>query len=109
MHGKLSARFIPASLQIGQRIFHQNRHRSYTRHIPDKACATFRARPEEAANRVQQRVSSVRYQQVLKLHPKCAYKIIYHVLIKRDNKLSPDYLATFKTPRPHGRGSKSNR
>ena len=27
--------------------------------IPDKACATFLARPEEAANRVQQRVSSV--------------------------------------------------
>ena len=26
--------------------------------IPDKACATFLARPEEAANRVQQRVSS---------------------------------------------------
>ena len=66
--------------------------------VPDKACATFLACPEEAANRVQQRVSSERYQQVLKLHPKCAYKKTYHVLIKRDNKLSPDYLATFKMP-----------
>ena len=37
------------------------------------------------------------YQQALKLHPKCAYKKAYHVLIKRDNELSPDYLATFKT------------
>ena len=27
-----SACFIPASLQIGQRIFHQNGHRSYTQH-----------------------------------------------------------------------------
>ena len=27
-----TARFIQASLQIGQRIFHQNGHRSYTRH-----------------------------------------------------------------------------
>ena len=62
--------------------------------IPDKACAAFLAHPEEAANRVQQRVSSDK----IPTGPKCAYKEIYHVLIKRDNKLSPDYLATFKMP-----------
>ena len=66
--------------------------------IPDKACAAFLAHPEEAANRVQQCVSSAEYQQVLKLHPKCAYKKVYNVLIKRDNELSPDYLVTFKMP-----------
>ena len=37
------------------------------------------------------------YQQTPKLHPKCAYKKTYHVLIKKDNKPSPNYLATFKT------------
>ena len=36
------------------------------------------------------------YQQAPKLHPKWAYKETYHILIKRDNKPSPDYLATFK-------------
>ena len=39
-----------------------------------------------------------RYQMVLKFYPECAYKEIYHVLIRRDNKLSPNYLATFKMP-----------
>ena len=51
--GDFSAQFIPASLQVGQCIFHQNGHT-----IPDKSCAAFLARPEEAANKVQQRVSS---------------------------------------------------
>ena len=38
------------------------------------------------------------YQQAPKLHPKCAYKETYHLLIKKkDNKPSPNYLATFKT------------
>ena len=36
------------------------------------------------------------YQQAPKLHPKCAYKETYHVLIKKDNEPSPNYLATFK-------------
>ena len=62
--------------------------------IPDKACNAFLACPEEAANRVQQRM----YQQALKLHLKCAYKKTSNVLIRKDNELSPDYLATFKTP-----------
>ena len=67
--------------------------------IPDKACATFLARPEEAANRVQQCVSS----DEIPTGPEVTSKIVptkktYHVLIKRDNKLSPDYLATFKMP-----------
>ena len=57
--GDFSACFIPASLQIGQCILHQNGHRSHTRHtIPDKACDAFLERPEEAANGIQQRVSS---------------------------------------------------
>ena len=64
--------------------------------IPDKVCATFLAHPEEAANKVQQRVSSDSIPTGPKLHPKCAYKETYHVLIKKDNKPSPDYLATFK-------------
>ena len=62
--------------------------------IPDKSCAAFLACPEEAANKV---FPVTVYQQALKLHPKCTYKKAYHVLIKRDNELSPDYLATFKT------------
>ena len=66
--------------------------------IPDKSCATFLAHPEEAASRVQQRVSSDSIPTGLKLHPKCAYKKTSNVLIKRDNELSPGYLATFKTP-----------
>ena len=40
----------------------------------------------------------MRYQTVLKFYPRCAYKEIYHVLIRRDNKLSPTYLATFEMP-----------
>ena len=65
--------------------------------IPDKTCAAFLAHPEEAANKVQQRVSSDSIPTGPMLHPKCTYKKTYHVLIKRDNKPSPDYLATFKT------------
>ena len=56
--GDFSANFIPASLQIGQRIFHQHRHRSCTRHNTRQTCAAFLACPEEAANKVQQHVSS---------------------------------------------------
>ena len=56
--GDFSAQFIPASLQVGQRIFHQNGHQVVLDTIPDKSCAAFLARPEEAANRVQQRVSN---------------------------------------------------
>ena len=56
--GDFSARFIPASLQIGQCIVHQNGHRSYTRHNTRQGSAALLARPEEAANRVQQCVSS---------------------------------------------------
>ena len=38
-----------------------------------------------------------KFQMVLKLCPKYTYKI-YHVSIEKDNKLSPNYLVTFKTP-----------
>ena len=65
--------------------------------IPDKACDTFLAHPEEAATRIQQRVSSDEIPAGPVFYPKCAYKEIYHVLTRRDNKLSPSYSATFKT------------
>ena len=65
--------------------------------IPDKTCATFLAPPVEAANKVQQRVSSDSIPTGPEVTSKSAYKKTYHVLIKRDNKLSPNYLATFKT------------
>ena len=70
--------------------------------IPDKSCTAFLAHPEESSNVFPVTV----YQQAPKLHPKCTYKKTSNVLITRDNELSPDYLATFKT---HGRSSKSNR
>ena len=38
-----------------------------------------------------------KFQKIMRLCPKCAYKI-YHVLIKKDNKLSPSYLTVFKKP-----------
>ena len=63
--------------------------------IPDKSCAAFLACPEEAAKYSNVFPVTV-YQQVLKLHPKCGYKETYQVLIKSDNKPSPDYLTTFK-------------
>ena len=66
--------------------------------IPDKSCTTFLAHPEEAANRVQHVFPVTVYQQALKLHPKCTYKKTSNVLTTRDNKPSPDYLATFKMP-----------
>ena len=57
--GDFSAQFIPASLQVGQRIFHQNGHTSCTRHNTRQILHRFfLAHPEEAANRVQQCVSS---------------------------------------------------
>ena len=56
--GDFSACFIPASLQIGQCIFHQDGHRSHTRHNTRQSLCTFLARPEETATRIQQRVSS---------------------------------------------------
>ena len=66
--------------------------------IPDKACNAFLARPEEAANRVQQRVSSDEIPTGPEVTSKMRLQENYHVLIKKDNELSPDYLATFKMP-----------
>ena len=51
--------------------------------IPDKECAAFLACLEETAVKVQQRVSSDSIPTGPKLHPKCAYKEIYHLLIKK--------------------------
>ena len=65
--------------------------------IPDKTCAAFLAHPEEAANKVQQRVSSDSIPTGPEVTSKMCYKKTYHVLIKKNNKPSPDYLATFKT------------
>ena len=53
-----SAHFIPASLQIGQHIFIKMDTQVVLDTIPDKACNAFLACPEEAADRVQQCVSS---------------------------------------------------
>ena len=53
-----SACFIPASLQIGQHIFIKMDTQVVLDTIPDKACNAFLACPEEAADRVQQCVSS---------------------------------------------------
>ena len=64
--------------------------------IPDKECATFLARPEEAAEKYSKVFPVTAYQQAPKLHPKCAYKETYNLLIKKDKKPSPNYLATFK-------------
>ena len=66
--------------------------------IPDKLCTAFLARPEEAANKVQHHVSSDSIPTGPEVTSKCTYKKIYNVLTTRDNKLSPDYLATFKMP-----------
>ena len=66
--------------------------------IPDKACGTFLAHPEEAADRIQQRVSSDEIPTGPEVTSKMRLQEIYHVLIRRDNKLSPNYLPTFKTP-----------
>ena len=65
--------------------------------IPDKECAAFLERPEETADKVQQCVPVTAYQQAPKLHPKCAYKEKYKLLIRKDKKPSLNYLATFKT------------
>ena len=65
--------------------------------IPDKECAAFLARPEEAANKVQQCVSNDSIPTGPEVNPKCSYKETYHVLIKKDNEPSPNYLVTFKT------------
>ena len=66
--------------------------------IPDKSCAAFLARPGEAASRVQQHVSS----DSIPTGPEVTSKMCLQENIKcfdhKDNKLSPDYLATFKTP-----------
>ena len=65
--------------------------------IPDKALTFFL----HALRKQQSEYSNVfpvtKFQMVLKLCPKCAYKI-YHVSIEKDNKLSPDYLAIFAMP-----------
>ena len=66
--------------------------------IPDKACDAFLACPEEAANRVQQCVSSDEIPDGPEVLSRMRLQGNYHVLIRRDNKLSPNYLATFKMP-----------
>ena len=93
-----SAHFIPASLQIGQRIFHQHGHRSCNQHnTRQKHVPPFLHILKKQQTKYSNVFPVTVYQQAPKLHPKCAYKETYHVLIKRDNKPSPDYLATFKT------------
>ena len=65
--------------------------------IPDKECAAFLACPEETADKVQQRVSSDSIPTGPEVTSKMHLEETYHLLIKKDNKPSPNYLATFKT------------
>ena len=64
--------------------------------IPDKSYAAFLARPEKQQTKYSSVFPVTVYKQAPKLHPKCTYKKTYQVLIRRDNELSPDYLATLK-------------
>ena len=66
--------------------------------IPDKACDAFLHALKKQHTEYSNMFPVTRYQTVLKFYPECAYKEISDVLIRRDNKLSPHYLATFKTP-----------
>ena len=63
--------------------------------IPDKACDAFLAALRKQQSEYSNVFPVTKFQMVLKLCPKCAYKID-HVLIEKDNKLSPNYLVTFK-------------
>ena len=66
--------------------------------VPDKACNTFLAHPEEATNRVQQRVSSDQIPTGPEVTSKMCLQENLPCFDQKDNKLSPDYLATFKMP-----------
>ena len=56
--GDFSAQFIPASFQLDSTYFTKMDTQVVLDTIPDKSCNAFLAHSEEAANRVQQRVSS---------------------------------------------------
>ena len=58
MHGRLFCTLYPSSLQLDSAYFTKIDTEVILDTIPDKACAAFLAHPEEAANRVQQCVSS---------------------------------------------------
>ena len=66
--------------------------------IPDKECAAFLERPEETADKVQQRVSSDSIPTGPEVTSKMRLEgnITYKLLIKKDKKPSLNYLATFK-------------
>ena len=64
--------------------------------IPDKECAAFLERPEETADKVQQRVSSDRIPTGPEATSKMRLEGTYKLLIKKDKKPSTNYLATFK-------------
>ena len=66
--------------------------------IPDKACDAFLAHPEEAATRIQQRVSSDKIPAGPEVLSKMHLQGNLPCFDKRDNKLSPNCLATFKMP-----------
>ena len=65
--------------------------------IPNKACDAFLARPEEAAVRIQQRVSSDEIPDSPEVMSKMRLQI-YHVSMEKANKPSPNYLVIFKMP-----------
>ena len=64
--------------------------------IPDKECAAFLARPEETADKVQQRVSSDSIPTGPEVTSKMRLEGNIPSFDKKDKKPSPNYLATFK-------------
>ena len=65
--------------------------------IPDKACEVFLHTLRKQQLEYSNLFPVMTFQKVMKLCPKCAYKI-YHASTKEDNKLSPGYLTVFKKP-----------
>ena len=65
--------------------------------IPDKVCATFLARPEEAANKVEQCVSSDSIPTGPEVTSKMHLQGNIPCFDQKGQQLSPNYLATFKT------------
>ena len=76
--------------------------------IPDKSCTAFLACPEEAANKVQQCVSSDSIPTGPEVTSKMHLQESIPCLIKRDNKLSPIIWPPSRCTQPHVRSSTSN-
>ena len=79
--------------------------------IPDKACDAFLARPEEAANRIQQRVSSDEIPTGPEVTSKMRPQENLPCFDQKGQQAVTDLFSHLQDsrPQPHGRGSKSNR